>query len=600
MSLGTTNHRVTSKVWLRIFQHLNGGSPYQETNPQMITESRVKKRKVIWPHILLVLLLLTLAGVYFYDRVPNWRAAPVPSLDRPKVVIGGLQVDSFALVSGETTLLPFETVQKHMDPALHWDAKSESLVVTTQDKVLTMQTESLTAYVNRRPVSLNVPATTKDTVYVPMDVLEPLYKIKGRVVESTGTIFYDFLTKPVQTAAVIARKSNLRAGPSIHEPIVTALVEGDMLEVIRVGEWYAATTKTGHFGFVREKEVALREVVTPKVEATQPREPWRPKGKINLTWEQVISKNPDVATVKDMPGLNIVSPTWFSVADEEGNVKNKADSRYVRWAHSKGFKVWALVDNGFDPARTSIVLSDLRKREKIIQQLLAYAALYSIDGINIDFENINFADRGLLVQFVRELAPLCREQGLTVSMDVTIKSKSPTWSMCYDRKALAEAVDYLMLMAYDEHTAGSGVAGSVGSLPWVEEGIKGVLEEVPAERLVLGVPFYTRLWREETKNGIFTVTSKALGMEAAEEALRLNQAVIQWDSESGQNFGVYREGSAQCKIWLEDQESMALRVALVRKYGLAGIASWRRGFEKPAIWNVLLNGLEQEGRRREQ
>jgi len=559
----------------------------------MITESRVRKRRVIWPYVLLALLLLSLAGVYFYDRVPNWRVAPVPTLDRPKVVIGGIQVDSLALISGEAILLPFETVRKYMDPTLHWDAGSESLVVTTQDKVITMQTESLTAYVNRRPASLNMPATSRDgTVFVPMDVLEPLYRIKGRVFESTGTVFYDFLTKPVQTA-VVAQKSNLREGPSIHEPIVTKLVEGDTLEVVKAGAWYAATTRTGHFGFVRDSEVALREVVTPKVEPVAPREPWRPRGKINLTWEQVITRNPDVATIKDMPGLNVVSPTWFSVIDADGNVKNKADSRYVRWAHSKGFKVWALVDNGFDPVRTSAVLKDLRKRETVIQQVLAYAALYGIDGINIDFENIDYDDRGLLVQFVREMAPLCREQGLVVSMDVTIKSKSRNWSMCYDRKALAAAVDYLMLMAYDEHTAGSGIAGSVGSLPWVEEGIKGVLEEVPAERLVLGIPFYTRIWREETKNGVWTVTSKAVGMETAEETLRLNGAVIQWDEGCGQNFGVYREGPAQCKIWLEDQESMALRVALVRKYGLAGIGSWRRGFEKPAIWDVILNGLEQ-------
>jgi len=592
MPPGTTNPRITSKRLLALFPRLSKGSPDQETDPQMITESRVKKRRTIWPYPLLALLLLALATIYFYDRVPNWRASPVPGLDRPKVVIGGTQVEAFAIVSGETTLLPFETVQKYMDPTLHWDSKTESLVVTTQDKVITMQTESLTAYVNRRPASLNVPATTKDgTVFVPMDVLEPLYKIKGRVVESTGTIFYDFLTKPVQTAAVTVETSNLRSGPSIHEPIVAKLAEGDILEVVKAGEWYAATTRMGHFGFVREKEVALREVVTPKASSPQPREPWRPKGKINLTWEHVISKNPDVAAIKDMPGLNVVSPTWFSVIDGEGSVQNKADSRYVRWAHSKGYKVWALVDNGFDPARTNAVLSDLRKRESVIQQLLAYAALYGIDGINIDFENVYYEDRGLLVQFVREFAPLCREQGLTVSMDVTIKSRSPTWSMCYDRKALAQAVDYLMVMAYDEHTAGSGVAGSVGSLPWVEEGIKGVLEEIPAERLLLGVPFYTRVWREETKSGVFTVTSKALGMEAAEELLRQNQAVIQWDAESGQNFGAFREGQAQCKIWLEDQESMALRVALVKKYGLAGVASWRRGFEKPAIWNVILNGL---------
>jgi spore germination protein YaaH len=318
---------------------------------------------------------------------------------------------------------------------------------------------------------------------------------------------------------------------------------------------------------------------------------WRPSGKINLTWEAVGARNPDVSKIKEMRGLNVISPTWFGVADERGLVSNKADVSYVKWAHARGYKVWPLIENGFDVKRTSAFLRDISARELIVQQMLAYAQMYGFDGYNIDFENVSYDDRGLLVQFVREVAPLLREQGLIVSMDVTIKSGSLTWSMCYDRKALAEALDYMMVMAYDQHTLGSPVAGSVATLPWTEEGLRGVLEEIPAQKLLLGVPFYTRIWKEETVGGKLRITSKAYGMEQVEEIMKQNRATVQWDARAGQNLATYREGGALYKVWLEDEESVAQRVALVKKYGLAGIASWRRGFEKPNIWNVISNGL---------
>jgi spore germination protein YaaH len=552
----------------------------------------VKRHVPILPIILFVVALAAVAGVLFYDRIPNWRMAPAPTMDNPVLVIGGIRVDERPVIAGDTLLLPFDVIKKHIDPDIHWDEKAQSVIVTTRDRVIKMRTDSLTAYVNRRPTALNVPATMKDNeVYVPMDVLESLYKVKGRVVAETGTIFFDLLSKPVQTATVSAGQAALRTGPSIHDPILKKMTAGDRLQVVKQGEWYVATAESGHFGYVREKDIALGAVITPKIEAAPAPEPWRPATKINLTWEMVAPKNPDVASLKEIPGLNVVSPTWFSIADDAGTVKNKADARYVRWAHSKGYKVWALVDNGFDPKRSTAILKDLERRESVIQQLLAYAALYGLDGINVDFENVNYDDRALLVQFVRELAPLCREQGLVVSMDVTVKSTSLNWSMVYDRKALGEAVDYLMLMAYDQYTTGSRVSGSVGTLPWAEQGVQGLLEDVPPQKVILGVPFYTRLWREETKSGVFTITSRALGMEQVEEILRSNQAVIQWDASARQNYAVYREGGAQCRAWLEDESSMALRVELVQKYALAGIASWRRGFEKPSIWYTIANGL---------
>ncbi len=564
------------------------------------TRRQRKRRPRLSPGVvILALILLAVVGYLAYpvllEHVPTNQMAEPPDPNNPVLIVDGVEVSGRPYISQGTILLPIDVVREYFDPYIFWDEDTRSVVITTRDRLVKMSTESLTAFVNREPLLLNVPVMLlDDEVYVPMDVLEPLYSVRGRYYSEAATVFYDNLTKQIETAIVARKNAVLRTGASIREPIVKRLAENEPLRVVAFGDgWYIAGTQSGHYGFVNERDIEHTEPILPEVPDKVFSPPWQPDGKINLTWEHVLNRNPDTSQIPDMPGLNVISPTWFSLLDEHGTIENKADAAYVRWAHQKGLQVWALVDNGFDPKRTSPVLRSLELREAVIQQLLAYAALYDLNGINIDFENVYYEDKDYLTQFVRELAPLCREQGLVLSMDVTVKSTSRNWSMVYDRRALGEVLDYMMVMAYDEHPSASRTAGSVGSLPWVEKGITGVLEEVPAKKVLLGVPFYTRLWCEETKDGVFTVTSRALGMQQIEQILSDKSAVIQWDAATGQNFGVFRDGGAQYKVWIEDERSMASRVALVHKYSLAGIASWRRGFEKPEIWHVIKEGLER-------
>jgi len=291
--------------------------------------------------------------------------------------------------------------------------------------------------------------------------------------------------------------------------------------------------------------------------------------------------------------LDVVSPTWFAVVDGEGNVANNADIEYVNWAHKNGYQVWGLVTNDFNPDITHDFLNNTDIREKIISQILIYARLYKLDGINIDFENIYVKDRDMLTQFMRELYPLCREQGLTLSMDVTFISASTNWSQCYDRKALAEAVDYMAVMAYDQHWASSPKAGSVAQYKWVENNLKRILDEVPAEKVILGMPFYTRLWQEEKVDGKVKVSSKALSMEKVQSILKEKKPEVVWDEESGQYYAQYTENNITYKIWIEDAESINLKSSLVNKYNLAGAAAWRRGFETEDIWPVIAQNLNK-------
>jgi spore germination protein YaaH len=328
----------------------------------------------------------------------------------------------------------------------------------------------------------------------------------------------------------------------------------------------------------------------------QPHIAWSPVGgKINLTWEQVVTKNPDTAKIGAMPGLNVISPTWFSLQDGDGNIKNLASADYAKWAHDRGYQLWALFSNGFEPNQTTKALASYDTRMKMIKQLLGFAELYHLQGINIDFENVYTKDKANLTQFVREMTPLLHEQGLVVSIDVTPKSNSEMWSLFYDRKALAESVDYMMVMAYDEHAAASQVAGSVSSLSWAEQSVARILKEdqVPAQKLVLAVPFYTRIWTEQPQDGKPKVSSQAVIMSAVNNIIKEQKLTPTFKQETGQNYVEYKSGGNSLRIWIEDEVSIQARMELVRKYGLAGVASWRRGYETPEIWNVISDALSK-------
>ncbi len=231
----------------------------------------------------------------------------------------------------------------------------------------------------------------------------------------------------------------------------------------------------------------------------------------------------------------------------------------------------------------------------MIKQLLAFTQMYSLDGINIDFENVYLKDKQNLVQFVREMTPLMHEQGLIVSIDVTPISSSETWSLFYDRKALVESVDYMMLMAYDEHWASSPKAGSVASLPWVEQSIVALLEEdIPPSKLILGIPFYTREWTEEVKDGKTNVSSRAVFMDRPQRIIKEKNLTPVFLQKPVKTISNTRKTASAKKIWIEDETSVKARIALVNKYHLAGVASWRRGFENPQAWNWIHSTLESK------
>ncbi len=325
------------------------------------------------------------------------------------------------------------------------------------------------------------------------------------------------------------------------------------------------------------------------------REKWVPAGKINLVWDCIQDSSPDLAKEDTVEGLQVISPTWFSIGNSDGLVFSKADSKYVDDAHRKGYKVWALVNNSFNKDLTRGFLINEDAQDKAIRQLLVYSSAYNLDGINIDFENIYDEDRDRLTAFVGRLACALKQQNIIVSMDVTVPSNVSFWSKCYDRAKLAELLDYVMVMTYDEHWSKSPESGSVASFGWVKSGLEKTLAKVPREKLLLGLPFYTREWEETaTEYGTVRVKAKTMSMAAIEETVRQNNLDVTWLEDKGQYYTEYTVGDKRYRIWIEDERSIALKAGLVDKYNLAGTAAWRKGFERKEIWSILNTVLQNK------
>ncbi|XEC94123.1 glycosyl hydrolase family 18 protein [Paenibacillus tarimensis] len=525
----------------------------------------------------------------------NERVEPVFNHANP-LIHRDIVLDSGALVDGESIKLPLEAVTELLgsQEPIRYEEETESIILTTEDKVVHLRTDGLTATVNQKPFDLSFAAEKKDgELYLPLAPLEQLFGVQAEHHADTSIVTIRMPGDSVQRAAAAREEAMIRTEPTIKAPIVASIMSGEDVRIWgEQANWYRVEGPAGIIGYMAKTDAVLTDIETvPEPSREQPFIAWKVYGqKINLTWEAVYSRNPDVTKIGELPGVNVVSPTWFELQDPSGRIRSQADTGYVSWAHKNGFQVWALFSNSFDPDLTTAALSNYESRLNMIKQLLTLAQMYKLQGINIDFENVYTKDKDNLVQFVREMTPLLHEQGLVVSIDVTPKSSSEMWSAFLDRKALGQTVDYMMVMTYDEHWASSPKSGSVASLPWVERSVVRILEEdgVPPQKLVLGVPLYTRIWTEtKGDDGKVKVTSKAVGMEAVEKLLKEKKLEPDFHSETGQNYVEYSEEGVLQRIWLEDETSIEARLQLVKKYDLAGIATWQRAFHKPSIWDLM-------------
>lgn len=398
-----------------------------------------------------------------------------------------------------------------------------------------------------------------------------------------------------RTTAQITKDTAVRYQGGVKSPVLKDMKAGDEVIVLETMEnWSKVKTSDAFIGYVENKRLGNHntESLIPVADYTEPEytnisKPY----KINLTWHVVAGTagNDTLgAALEGTKGINTISPTWFALTDNEGNFSSFATKDYVTKAHDRGIEVWGLIDNftNKDAVNTYEVLSYTSKRAYLIENLIEEALEYDLDGINVDFEEISQDAGEHFIQFIRELSVACRTNGIVLSVDNYV----PTgYTDHYDRGEQGVFADYVVIMGYDEHYSGSPEAGSVASIGFVEEGIKKTVDQVPPEKVINAVPFYTRIW--ET-NGA-KLTAQAVGMELAEEFVANHKIETRWDEVTCQNYGEIQEGDSFYQVWLEDEQSIEVKLNIMQKYNIAGVASWRLGFEKASIWDVIGNYMNQ-------
>jgi len=318
--------------------------------------------------------------------------------------------------------------------------------------------------------------------------------------------------------------------------------------------------------------------------------------KINMTWEPVYNVQPKIEDMYDMPGLDIISPVWFNLKSGQGDFDNKLNEDYIKWARSSGYKLWPAITNSFDLEMTRDLVTSASNRETYIRDLVAIYSQYDFHGINVDFENMYMEDRYLLNQFIAELTAAFHREGILVSMDVTFPGGSDRWSKCFDHEGLGQWLDFMVIMAYDQHWASSPVSGTVAGMTWLKNNLTVINSMVESDKLVLGLPFYMRVWYERPSQdqvNTMKVSSDSITMHEMESILANRQLTKLWDETTGQHYVSYINSQYQAvnKIWIEDAKSLRLKVDLVHTYNLKGVASWRRGYELQSIWPVIDDAL---------
>ncbi len=549
--------------------------------------------------LLLVICLFLIGGYYLYTQSlpnsehvePDWKGKSSP------IFVGGELLEYSALGTGEDLKLPLPVLQDVIDPHIRYESETRSIILTTSEKLVHLTPDEKEAKINNETTQLRfAPEESEGIMYLPIRVLKELYGLVVHEDVDSGAILLMKAGETIPMGTVKASKSDgtiaMRKDNTIHAPIIFDVPVDTELRVWSSKEdWYYVQLDNGFTGYMQKNTVVMgesRTVATLPQVLTRAERSWKGKP-VNMVWEAVYQKKPDPAKIGELSGVNVVSPTWFSMIDGEGNVRSQADLDYVKWAHKNKMEVWGLLSNSFEPDLTSKAMGSFVSRMNIINQMLQYADLYELDGINLDFENVYTKDGSNITQFVRELKPLAEAKGLIISVDVTPKSKSEMWSLFLDRQALAEAADYLVVMAYDEHWASSPKAGSVSSLPWVKAALQRIIleDKVPPEKLILGIPLYTRVWTEEVKDGKTKVSSKAVSMNKVAEIIRTKNLKPTYLENPQQNYVEYTEDNLLKKIWIEDEVSLKSRVELTQSLKLGGIASWTRSFANEQAWQVL-------------
>lgn len=502
---------------------------------------------------------------------------------------GELLEEQAVLIGGEP-YAAYTYVESQLNSCFYWDEETKGILLTTSGGVQTLLPGD--AAVAKTPGGQ--PAVQQESdgkVYISLDVVKEYTDLDYAYYSNPNRVVIRNEWDGVEQAMVQSGTAQVRQKGGIKSLILADVQKGDtLLYLENLDNWCKVMTADGYTGYIRTEDISEPEAIEARTAKKDSYERITRDHKINLVWHQSTSTESNDAMAEmtaEMTGVNVISPTWFSVTDETGTISSLASADYVKLAHDAGREVWGLIDNFNEAFDETTDLAYASVRSRIIEQLLAEAASCGMDGINVDFENLKEAGIPHYLQFLRELTSAAHAQNLVVSVDTPVPQ---AYTMYYQRGEQARFVDYMIVMAYDEHFAGSEEAGSVSSLPFVQQAVEEMTRVMPADQVICGIPFYTRVWTE--KFGQSAITSEVLGMDGAKNYAKENQMTETWDASLGQNVATVETSDARYTIWMEDEQSMEEKLKVIQSADLAGVAEWKLGFECADVWSLISKYIE--------
>jgi len=574
------------------------------------------KKKLVPVIAVLFLVFIILVGIIIGKKIKQFMPSNeqqnldtyfgISSEDEAAIELNHDLVEEKALIRDGAVYLDYQYVHDYLNDRFYWDANENILLYTTSANVVKVSADSKEYYIGRKKDSkpYKIVLVNVDKTYIALDYVAQYTDLTYERFEEPNRILLQTQWGTIKKAG-IKRKTQVRVKASVKSNILKELTKEDIVTKLEDGdEWTKVTTEDGLVGYVQSKRLGTETEETESHEFEEDTFLHQVRDyAINMAWHQVTvpEANNSIANVlQNTKGLNVISPTWFYLNDNDGNIANLASADYVKYCHTQGVEVWGLVSNLENKdVSTTEVLTHTSKRENLENQIIAAAIQYGLDGINVDFEALESAVGEGFIQFIRELSLKCDGNGIVLSVDNYVSSE---YTKFYDREEQAVFADYLVVMAYDEHYAGSAESGSVDSIGFVTKGADDILAEgVPAEQVILGMPFFTRVWSEKLKDGDgddvesasddyipYELSSEAVGMLSAQRLMEVNGAEKTWLDQMGQYYTEYVNNDVTYKIWFEDVKSIEEKLKVMKSHEFAGASFWKLGLEDPAVWNTII------------
>ncbi|MDO5293746.1 MAG: glycosyl hydrolase family 18 protein [bacterium] len=569
-----------------------------------------KKQKQMIASILAILLVVIIAAIAIFQKItPSKETKELSEYyevkdDEILIFMENSLYEEKGLYINNKIYLEYDTVINEINKRFYWDSVEKILSVTTPKEIIKVQEGASSYLVNKSTEKTEYPIVklVDDKVYVAIDFVKMYSNVEYETFLNPNRVVINCHWGEQFQYAQADKDVSVRTSPSIKSPILTDVKAGGLFiyavsEREEVGNGFVKVmTEDGIIGYVRSKYLMDSYYVTLENDYKAPEYTSITKDKkINMVWHQVFSNSGQDkldSLLSKTKGVNVISPTWFNLKNNNGEITSLASEAYIEKAHKKGIEVWALINDIDNKGEIDLskLLGRTSSREKLSNELIAEAISKNIDGINLDFEKITADTAKAYLQFVRELSVKCRNNGIVLSID---NYTPEAYNTFYDIKEQGIVADYVIIMAYDEHYAGSEESGSVSSVGFVQNALTNTVQQVSANKVIMALPFYTRLWKEVNNGDGVKITSEAYSMVNAATLMQDKGVTLEWNEEVGQYYGQYKEGSATYKMWLEDEKSYELKLKTAFSQDIAGVSAWKLGLESSDIWNAINNYVKK-------